>query len=510
MNVVQLLILLVNASVLLLSLFKVHVPNLHLVYGLCVLITILPTAIGYVRLGRFPLYLISFVIFLLTMGECFALHIKISDSVSTAFSILGLFVLIMALYLHYKLPLIQLPKPTGLFNIGTISYCWKDTNKKEKHSPNTEEHRELLVQIWYPSDNTQMLKKTPYLAEVVKFAQKDRSARLYIPAHIFNDFMYTTTNSAENAPISHKEESYPVILFSHGLGGVCNINTSNIEELVSHGYIVIGINHTHASYVSHLSEGRVIPLNEKYRLSLSSIIKDNLVGQVHLLEQELETWVSDVSFVMTMLENINKNKNESLGGKFDFNRLGIFGHSLGGALAAEVCRRDDRFKAGVSLDGSIMQQTAQGGFKKPFMFIVGVLLGDSLYPSDKKLASLRMSKEDWDLFIQRYKDRIRQLCKKIGREAYYISIYGAGHLAFTDISLIYQFVSRCFFFDIGFIESSQITGITNSFLLKFFDKHLKLKQSNLTDQNYEGCTIMNGLDCQQNSTVSDTTKQAVV
>ncbi|MBP6870301.1 hypothetical protein KBC04_05435 [Candidatus Babeliales bacterium] len=49
---------------------------------------------------------------------------------------------------------IQLPVPTGSFNVGTATYYLVDTLRKEMHSDNSEHpYRELMVQVWYPAQN---------------------------------------------------------------------------------------------------------------------------------------------------------------------------------------------------------------------------------------------------------------------------------------------------------------------------------------------------------------------
>ena len=39
-------------------------------------------------------------------------------------------------------------------------------------------------------------------------------------------------------------QKFPILIFSHGHGGLRTQNTNQVEELVSHGYIVIAVDHT--------------------------------------------------------------------------------------------------------------------------------------------------------------------------------------------------------------------------------------------------------------------------
>jgi pimeloyl-ACP methyl ester carboxylesterase len=51
-------------------------------------------------------------------------------------------------------------------------------------------------------------------------------------------------------------------------------------------------------------------------------------------------------------------------------RVGVFGHSLGGATAAQFCHEDARCKAGIDIDGAPHGSVVQAGIHQPFMFLL--------------------------------------------------------------------------------------------------------------------------------------------
>ena len=64
-----------------------------------------------------------------------------------------------------------------------------------------------------------------------------------MPEILSNQIGYVDCNSWSDAyPIQNKK--FPIIIFSHGNGGLRTQNTNQVEELVSHGYIVIAVDHT--------------------------------------------------------------------------------------------------------------------------------------------------------------------------------------------------------------------------------------------------------------------------
>jgi hypothetical protein len=78
---------------------------------------------------------------------------------------------------------------------------------------------------------------------------------------------------------------------------------------------------------------------------------------------------ADLSFVLDILS-----KNATLAkkipgvhGKLDVSRVGIFGHSLGGAAAAAAMLTDSRFACGANLDGSVWGDVIYEGLSKPFL-----------------------------------------------------------------------------------------------------------------------------------------------
>ena len=63
------------------------------------------------------------------------------------------------------------------------------------------------------------------------------------------DRLETYTDTGENRSVTIKiwypkeEGSYPLVVFSHGAGGVLESNASTCENLASHGYVAVAITH---------------------------------------------------------------------------------------------------------------------------------------------------------------------------------------------------------------------------------------------------------------------------
>ena len=57
------------------------------------------------------------------------------------------------------------------------------------------------------------------------------------------------------APLSGDENNYPVLVFSHGMDGMRSLNTFQMEEPASRGYIVVSIEHAFAACGTVFSDG---------------------------------------------------------------------------------------------------------------------------------------------------------------------------------------------------------------------------------------------------------------
>src|SRR5690349_7794578 len=105
--------------------------------------------------------------------------------------------------------------------------------------------RELMVKVYYRAMEIDSRPFAPYFhsPELVRLF-----AEFYnMPDSAYDHLNLVKTNSKEGLQISEEQSRYPVILFSHGAGTTMEVQTSQSEDLASHGYIVVAIDHTYVS-----------------------------------------------------------------------------------------------------------------------------------------------------------------------------------------------------------------------------------------------------------------------
>jgi predicted dienelactone hydrolase len=96
--------------------------------------------------------------------------------------------------------------------------------------------------------------------------------------------------------------------------------------------------------------------------------------------------VSDIGFVADRLEQLNASAASPFAGRLDVQKIGIVGHSLGGASAAQFCHDDPRCGAGVDMDGLLLGSVVRDAFQRPFMFLFSDH-GNAQGPADRRIAA---------------------------------------------------------------------------------------------------------------------------
>lgn len=161
-----------------------------------------------------------------------------------------------------------------------------------------------------------------------------------------------------------EKETYPLLLFSPGLGGTRILYSNLLSSIASQGFVVVSVDHPYDASAVEFSDGEVIQgINMKKDTSTTVL--------------DLKTRVEDMRFV---LDNVSPSAQEkrnkpnavippSLLHKTKISDPVIFGHSFGGATAAQTLAMDTRFVGGVNLDGILFGSVVGSGFGKPFVEI---------------------------------------------------------------------------------------------------------------------------------------------
>jgi dienelactone hydrolase len=351
---------------------------------------------------------------------------------------------------------VTLPPPTGTFAVGRAIYDWTDDTRLDTLAPIPGTKNELLVWIWYPSAGGQSVAMDDYLPAQMQAAAKPNGGLLRL---LTRDLAKVHGHSSRDSDVSPQPRSYPVVIMRAGASvEVWNYSTL-AEDLASHGYVVVGFDAPYRTYSVVFPDGRVMRRTPENNPELCE--DQEQAQQARCVNKVLTAWTADIAFVLDQLERLNvSDPTGKFTGRLDMTRVGVFGHSFGGAQAAQFCSLDSRCKAGIDVDGSLHGSVIQAGIHKPFMFL---LSGQGDFSSD---AEIRQIQAD----IQSVYDRL----PADGRLR--ISIRGANHFLFSDDGALLKshIVLRTLrAFGVVGIDGRRQLAVTVYCVHSFFDAYLK-------------------------------------
>ena len=345
-----------------------------------------------------------------------------------------------------------LPKPTGRFVVGRTSFTWTNDALTDDLAPTPGTKRTVFVWMWYPASTEPPAVPAEYLPPAWRSAQGDSTGTL-MREYLNRDFALVRTNSFSDPAVSAEQPAYPVVIIRSGGGALTTELSTLAEDLASHGYCVVGFDAPYRSGLVVFPDGHIVrrqPANNPEMMSYEA-------GK-QLANKLLPMWTSDVSFVVDQLERLNESDpTGKFTGRLDIAKLGIFGHSFGGATALQFCHDDRRCKAGMDIDGMPFGNVVQEGASQPFLF----LLSD--HTSELSTTEGREVLADIHLVYDHLKS-----------SRHVVMIRGANHFTFTD-----QMVTKSSYFIRAFLlvkrgpSGVRGLGITRAYVHTFFDVYLK-------------------------------------
>lgn len=343
---------------------------------------------------------------------------------------------LLAIIQPYIVPVIELPDPDGPHFIGSRAFHWIDSSRTEWFTPESDsDFRELVVQVWYPASSEDG-DPLPYLNDLDKRKEEIAGAG-DMPSFLVGHIDLTKTHSYENAPVLYG--THPVLFLSHGITGYRQLHTSLIENLASNGYIVIAPDHTYDCNLTVFPNGKIAD----YRSDITGH-----PDSVRIRRQQLNTRVADIRFIMDKILST-----PDLEHHIDTGKMGVLGHSYGGATAIQTAFEDPRIKAALTLDSwmnPLPDHIIETGIQQPFLYIGRPHWNDSEYPNSPT--------------------RLTNFRKNLVRDSHHYILEGSLHLDFCDAPLFSPLSDL--FLETGNIPAKKAVFLVNTTVKSFFDKYL--------------------------------------
>jgi dienelactone hydrolase len=376
---------------------------------------------------------------------------------SLAWALLTAGLTICAAILSWIFPVFAFPPPGGSYCIGTSEATLTDHSRAETaQGAEPGSRRQVVAQAWYPAQCSIDAATTTYHPK-------------QLAAGLMSQIALVRTHSVSAAPIRLDRERYPLIIFSPSWGGDRRQNTFLFEDLASHGYVVVSLDHPYGTGITLFPDGRVVRNTTQGWLDFASFTayKQSRAR----VEKELETRVGDVRFVLDQLANAS-GPFSKLSRAVDTERAGVMGHSFGGTVAAEVCLLDHRFKGALNMDGLMMGESARIGVPRPFF----VMSDDTLVPSSPEIAKMDEPQRLYYSVLLADVDHIEHTLNAYG--GYMFTLRRGGHMNFSDTPL---YSKLRYFTGAGRIDPYRALTVIRAYALAFFDNCLKGLRAPLLD-----------------------------
>ncbi|WGU96413.1 dienelactone hydrolase family protein [Paenibacillus dendritiformis] len=315
-------------------------------------------------------------------------------------------------------PQYALPQVTGEYQVASVSYTYMDKNRIEQFT-GTGENRVVNVGFWYP----------------------------------------------DNA-----DGTYPLVVFSHGAYGINESNASTYTELASHGYVVCSIDHPYHSFYTASVDGTVALVNSEYMQEVNNVNKGvyTVEETYRLIQKWMELRTDDMNFVIDTILEKAKTGSENVYQLVNTEKIGVFGHSMGGAASVWLGRERDDIGAVVNIDAPLFSE------------LVYNRETDDLAASGQPYTTPLLNMYSDSVWVQLNSKSTYAANKAIdehGTEVYTVYFQGAKHMSLTDLALFSPMLANMLQGGRAEIDAHYCIDTMNRIILEFFDCYLKGKGS---------------------------------
>ena len=346
-----------------------------------------------------------------------------------------------------------LPPPTGRFAVSRASFVWKDEAHTDVLAPPVGTKRELTAWIWYPTvAKRSATNAAQYMPASWREALEQHSSVLF-SRFLTRDLSRVRSYSVSDGELPSQPRTFPIVLMRPGAAALTLQYCVLAEDLASHGYVVVGFDAPYRSYVTVFPDGRVIPRAPQNDVELVRGSR-----KYALAERLLAAWTADVEFALDRLERLNASDASRFHSRLDMQKIGMVGHSLGGATAAQFCHDDARCRAGIDIDGLLLGSVVKEGLDRPFMF----LLSDQTHETDSETANVMAE--------------FKSVAARLPNAKSLLMVRGANHFSFSDDGALLKIPmlrSVLRFVGIIGIDGQRQLAITSGLVHSFFDVYLK-------------------------------------
>ncbi|WP_042433962.1 alpha/beta hydrolase family protein [Streptacidiphilus anmyonensis] len=360
---------------------------------------------------------------------------------------------------------LTLPAPRGRYATGESTFRLVDRNRADPWVPG-QTYRELMISVFYPAVHPVGRPSTAqFPAAVATAVGRSVEGNAQLPAGLV-DWAATRTHSVKDAATAPGR--FPVVLYSPGAGDARDWNVSLVEDLASHGYVVVTVDHTGEAPATQFPDGHVVG-NGPVLAAWAQAFKNGTT--LAFFTKLMAARQADTELVLDRLASLPRRLTKGM----DLNRIGMFGHSAGGFTAANAMYADPRIKAGLNMDGTLeytvkpdgthLSDVARHGLNRPFLLMGSSGQDASDVHIEPSWASFWQHQHGWKADV---------------------TLDDSEHASFTDAeALLPQLAGRVpaatLAAAVGTVRSQAAVAADRALVTSFFDRFLKDRDDHLLD-----------------------------
>jgi dienelactone hydrolase len=249
---------------------------------------------------------------------------------------------------------------------------------------------------------------------------------------------------------------FPILFYAPGNCNGRDDNASACASLASHGYVIIAIDDIDCDLPQRDGPGSAAS-----RQPLVFDFSSNEAFEKTLREADRKVQL-EAQKALAALAGLRAAAVREWQERLDFDHVGFFGFSIGGAAAAEAGVIDKRVVAVANLDGWLFGRAAKGALEKPFM----VMNSDFPIPDARQLCSPSARKRNEAALTQRSLRELLRLAS--GRDGYWVWVKGSRHEGYCD-----RIFEKRFFMSWVLLDPARMRRIRDAYLLAFFDRYVR-------------------------------------
>ena len=288
-------------------------------------------------------------------------------------------------------------------------------------------------------------------------------------------------------------EKFPLVVFSHGAFGYYQSNASTYLELASRGYVVVSLDHPYHSFFTKDTNGKTITVDPDF---INSVMNANGYEDEEQIYEESVKWmtlrVNDMNFALDELkkgadekdtsaywfaDDSSKNGTLEALDLIDTDKIGVMGHSMGGATAVEIGKERDDIDAVIDIDGTMLGSII--GAENGKYIIEDVEYHVPLFElknADSYYELIEIEKTDYPYPNFTIRDNA---------DIYYGTYFeGSLHMDYTDLPLFSPFLGKLL--GSGNVDNAYMMEQVNLLAVSFFDCYLKGEGQFSVNESYPG------------------------